>query len=99
MAARDTPEYLAVKRHLVALKDAVLRGQIPAVLFQEDVISEDTFCKATNNALGRDERGNCTMVEVLQSLRLDPAGVFDKLCGTLAENKCAKDIADKMRGT
>ena len=98
MAARDTPEYLAVKKHLVVLKDAVLRGQIPTVLFQEDVISEDAYCKATNNALGRDERGNNTLKEVLQSLCLDPVGVFVKLCDALAEDKCTKNIADKMRG-
>ena len=97
MAAYDTPEYIAVKRHLVALKDAVIRGEIPAVLFQEDVISEDAFCKATNTGLGRDERGNSIIKEVLQSLRLN-SGVFDKLCDALSNDKCTKGIADEMRG-
>ena len=82
MATCESPEYLTIRKHFVELQRAVTRGNVPAALFQDELITEDGLEKATNMAVGQNKRGIETMKEVLNAVRIKPA-LFDKFCDAL----------------
>ena len=100
MAARspNCPEYLAIKKHLLDLKGTVLRGEIPAALFQNDLITTDAYSLATNENVGQETRGSKVILEVLNAVDVTPA-LFEKFCESLSEEDLTKEIVEKLRGT
>ena len=91
-------EYMAIQKCFLDLQELVIRGSIPAALFQDDLITQDGFETATNELLGRRQRGRKPLMEVLDSVRSKPA-MFDKFCDALLkEEGLAKETVLKMRG-
>ena len=99
MTARESPEYLAIKKHFIALKGAVIRGEVRDGLFERDLITPDVMRLAINENVGQDKRGKDVMMDVLDAVRLKPA-MFDDFCDALAlEEALTGEIVQKMRGS
>ena len=97
MAVRESPEYLAIQQNVKVLKEAVIRGEVPAALFQNNLITRDVYRAAINENLGQEKRGGDIMMEVLDAVHLNRA-MFDKFCEALDEETIMKELVVNLRG-
>ena len=98
MATNASPEFLTIQQHFVDLQGAIIRGNVPAALFQNRLVSPDGFTNATNDAVGSTKRGRETVMEVLEAVRSNPA-LFQKFCCALeVEKDVTGEIIHKMKG-
>ena len=92
-----SPEYSAIQKSFVKLKEVVTRGQIPSALFAGDCITQDVMRMSTNDAISQDKRANDIMDDVLNTVRISSAK-FEDFCDALTEELIAKDLVEKLRG-
>ena len=93
----ESAEYSAIRKNFTKLKEVVTRGDIPATLFEEDLITQDVLRTAVNDTLRQDKRANDILGEVLDAVRISPAKINSFLDALEAES-IAKDIAQNVRG-
>lgn len=93
----ESAEYSAIRKNFMKLKEVVTRGDIPAALFQEDLITQDVLRNAVNDSLGRDKRANDILGDVLDAVLILPAKI-DSFLDALEAESIAKDIAQNVRG-
>ena len=97
MATRESPQFLAIQENFKVLKEAVIRGEVPAALFQNKVITQDVYRAAINDSSGREKRGGDTLMDVLDAVRLNPT-MFDRFCEALREESIMGEIVEKLQG-
>lgn len=95
-SSQNSPEYLAIKKHFLDLKGTVLRGDIPAALFQNDLITRDVFSLAINHDLGRERRGNDIMINVLDTVATKRE-LFESFCDSLTKEDITEEIVSNLR--
>ena len=98
MATAEGPEVSTLQKHFLDLQGAIIRGDVPAALFQYGVISSDGLSHATNETVPPKKRGRDTALEVLDAVRLNPA-LFKKVCDALeVEKDVTGEIIHNIQG-
>ena len=92
----ESAEYSAIRKNFIKLKEVVTRGDIPATLFQEDLISQDVVRNAKNDTLAQEKRANDIMDEVLDAVRISQAK-FESFCDALAVESIAEKVVEDLR--
>lgn len=88
-------EYRAIKKNYRRLVDAVSRGQIPAVLLEEEIVDDDVV--GLPGSLTSKEKGEKIMQQVLQSIKLRPQ-FFESFCKALEAEPVVEDVLAKLKG-
>ena len=95
----ESPEYKAVQKHYTRLIEAVTQGIIPATLFENEVITDDTL-EAAGQSSSRTTRdkGAVIMKDVRHAIRLDPQKAFSNFCDALSKEPSVKSVVDEVQG-
>ena len=94
----ESPEYRAIQKHNTGLTVAVVQGNIPGALFQNDVIDDDTLEVANSQTKTTKEKGATIMRVVRQTLRLDPPKVFKQVCDAMSTEPSVEHLLDQLKG-
>ena len=92
----ESAEYSTIRKNFMKLKEVVTRGDIPAALFQEGLITQDVVRNAKNDTISQEKRANDVMDEVLDAVRIS-AAMFDNFCDALAVEPVAERVVDDLR--
>ena len=99
MATAEGPEVSTLQKHFLDLQGAIIRGNVPAALFQYGLISPDCLSRATSETIPSKKRGLDTALEVLDAVRLNPA-LFTKVCDALQlEKEVTGEIIQNIQGS
>lgn len=81
------------------LAGVVAQGMIPSLLFENDVIDEETWGLVCDRSIVLSDRGkgNNIMKQVLQAVRADST-LFEVFCTALDTERVGKEALQKVRG-
>jgi hypothetical protein len=95
----ESPEYRAIQKHYTDLTIAVVQGNIPGALFQNDVIDDETLEVANSQTKTSREKGATVMKKIRETLRMDPPKTFTRVCDALGMEASVADLLKQLKGT
>jgi hypothetical protein len=88
----------AIKKLYPRLTRAVIRGDIPARLYSEELIGDEVLEIAISDHHTSARRGMRVVRELQDSVNLNPSG-FSTLVEILSEEEVTKELASALEGT
>ena len=86
----------AIKSYFSKLVIAIMRENIPDILYSIDVLGDDAMDILLNQTQTDKQKGRTFVREVQNAVRVDP-NCFLKFCDVLAEEKLSKGLSQELR--